>query len=189
MRQLRCRAQSSAVECVFQGTQHQVRAVGSGPPVNRRCTWRGCDDESRIHEAPVCVLILGAHVLNVGLQDVGLSSALWGWAQQVLHQRADGPCRIGQLEREADHLQLVGIRESERDRLVKRRRPWIDQHDAPAAVPLPVGKELVCIVLTGIVIGLARVETLPVSISVVCLPTGGRDGCRFTRSLGTARLD
>ena len=55
---------------------------------------------------------------------------MWGEprrsAQQISHHRANGAFRIGHVEREAGHPQIAIIDESEVERLVKRRRPWID---------------------------------------------------------------
>ena len=47
---------------------------------------------------------------------------------------------------------------------MERPRPWIDEHDAPATVSLPVGEELVCVVLTDAMVRSFGVETLPLCI-------------------------
>ena len=48
--------------------------------------------------------------------------------------------------------------------LVKHRRPWINQDHAPAAVSLPVGEELVRVVLTDAVVRCGGVEVFPLRI-------------------------
>lgn len=61
-------------------------------------------------------------------------------SSQLPHYRANCFCRIGHVERETGHLQIVIFDESEMERLAKRRRPWIDEDDTPAAISLPVGE-------------------------------------------------
>ena len=56
------------------------------------------------------------------------------------------------------------IGESEVERLVKHRRPWINQDHAPAAVSLPVGEALVRVVLTDAVVRCGGVEVFPLRI-------------------------
>ena len=85
-------------------------------------------------------------------------------AQQIQHHCADGSCRVGHVEREAGHLQIVIIGESDVERLVKHRRPWIHQDHAPAAVSLPVGEALVRAVLTDAVVRCGGVEVFPLRI-------------------------
>ena len=61
-------------------------------------------------------------------------------SSQLPHHRANCFCRIGHVERETGHLQIVIFDESKMERLTKRRRHWIDEDDTPATISLPVGE-------------------------------------------------
>ena len=73
------------------------------------------------------------------------------------------------------------IGESDVERLVKHRRPWINQDHAPAAVSLPVGEELVCVVLTDAVVRCGGIEVFPLRIQDESdLPALAQDDIRLS---------